>query len=135
MIPKEIHRRINEVEPKLHKEWMRKVSEKVDKALKSKGEYNVLTLRYVPNDTITTILVGSNGAMMVTLDVYNQHIWGYIVNHLYFSKHKSVTFGSSLTFDENTLKFDEDFYKELDEVFNDEEYVELKKIVYNTKES
>lgn len=138
MIPIEVHKRINKLETELTEKWKNKISEKVDKALEKGGDYGILVLKYVPNGTVSTIFIDTNKLLLRKINVYNHHVWNYLINNLHLSKVKSVSVLSDnehdVYYENDTLKFDDDFYNELDEIFNDEEYKELRKIVYG-KES
>lgn len=125
-------RKLGVVENKLVEEWKNKVSVKVDEALAKRGEYSLLILHYVPNNTTSTIWISDNDFAGRSINVYNFHVWNYLVNNKYLSKVKTVTFSDKENkhSEVDTLKFDDEFYKELDAIYENEEYVALKKEAY-----
>ena len=139
MASNNLHKRINELEGELLERWSKKVSEKVNEALEGRDKCGVMVLNYIPNGTVSTIFIDTNNTFLRRINVYNHHVWDYLVNNLYLSKVKTVSVNADkravLYSEEDTLKFEDGFYKELDEIFEDDEYKELRTKVYDVKES
>ena len=128
MMDKEKFREFNQLETKLHNEWLHLCSDSVDGQIPE--DCGVLEVSMKGNDAYV-IIFKSDIPSLKRIEVDNKHIWDYIVNELFMDKPKVVHLTRDHSEKEYTpLTFSNELYDKLDAIQNDEGLNTLEKELF-----
>lgn len=85
-----------------------------------------LGVKMKDKNVVAKIVLDSNETKYISknIEIDNEYVWSYIVNVKYYNNRKIISvFESKESFDPITLE--QSIYSELDELYNDEEYLKL----------
>lgn len=119
-------KQLSEVERKLHNEWLEELSKVIIPKLPK--DIGVLEVLFKDNGTHVTIWTDFENSNVERIAVDNIHVWNFIVNELYVSNRKTVTFGD-IDISYKPFDFEQELYDKFNSVYDNEEYKELCKSV------
>jgi hypothetical protein len=111
-----------------YEKYIELVKSEVDRILEEiipKGCWT-LGVKMKDKNVVAKIVLDSNETKYIykNIEIDNEYVWSYIVNVKYYNNRKIISvFESKESFDPITLE--QSIYTELDELYNDEEYLKL----------
>lgn len=123
--------RLCKVEARIYNAYLEKIRPVVDEILDEKIPENCGTLNIMfkgKDISVSIVLMNCTHVPWTTKDLIfdNEYVWRYVVNTKFYHEPKIIRLESMKTFFPcETITLSEEFYKELDDLWNDKEYVEL----------
>ena len=124
----DIFSQFSKLDSEKYEKYIKLVKPEVDRILEEiipKGCWT-LGVKMKNKNVVAKIVLDSNETKYIgkNIEIDNEYVWSYIVNVKYYNNQKIISlFESKESFDPITLG--QSIYSELDELYNDEEYLKL----------
>lgn len=133
-------REFSKIEANIYNKYINRMSSKADKLLDGKisSDCGMIDVFMKKRNVLARILLKNGDPTVIKcFETDNEDLWGYIVNVKYYSNPKIILIKEMLISDSvnyEHLSLGNEFYKEIDNLWNDDSFITLKNELSSAKE-